>query len=129
METSPTQTSLNWFEIWRMAFLHPTIHSFSRMISDPKASIQLGILWSVITSLIIWIVGPQRTIWWGLVANQFGLEAASYFVVIGTVSFPILGVIALLINAAIAHGLSKLFAGAGTLHQLVFCWGVMQLPF
>jgi hypothetical protein len=129
MEANPAQQSLNWLEIWRMAFLRPTIDSFSRIINDPKASIKWGILWSALSALILWILGPQRSFLWGLVADQFGLEAASYFLVIGTVALPILGVIALLINAAISHGLSRLFAGAGTFHQLVFCWGAIQPPF
>jgi len=129
MEATPAQRPLNWLEIWRMAFLRPTIDTFSRIMSDPKASIKWGIFWSGISTLILWILGPQRTLLWDLVANQFALEAASYFVVIGTIAFPILGVIAMLINAAISHGLSKLFAGAGTFQQLVFCWGVMQPPF
>jgi hypothetical protein len=79
--------------------------------------------------LIIWIVGPQRTLWWGLVVNNFGPDAASYFVAIGTIVFPIFGVVAFLISAAMSHGLARLFNGEGTFHQLVFCWGVMQLPF
>jgi hypothetical protein len=131
METKadPTQLSLKWFEIWRIAVFHPTIQTFSQIVSDPKASTRRGIIWMGITALIIWIVGPQRDLWWGLVANQFGLKTASYFVVIGTIVSPILGVIALLINAAMSHGLARLFNGAGTFHQLVFCWGVIQLPF
>jgi hypothetical protein len=38
-------------------------------------------------------------------------------------------VVTLLISAAMSHGLARLFNGAGTFHQLVFCWGVIQLPF
>jgi hypothetical protein len=40
-----------------------------------------------------------------------------------------LGVLALLIYAAMSHGLARLFNAAGTYRQLVYCWGVMQLPF
>ena len=129
MEPFPDLKSFSWFEIWRLAFLHPTIQTFTRISSDPKASLKWGVLWSGVTALIIWIASPLRTIYWGLVADQLGLEAGSYFLIIGTIVFPVLCVTALLINAVISHGLSRLFAGAGTIHQLVFCWGAMQLPF
>ena len=129
MEANPTPKSLNWFEIWRMAFLRPTIQTFSRIINDSKASIRWGMLWSAITALIIWAVGPQRSIWWGFVATHFGIDAASYFLIIGTIAFPVFGAITLLLNVAIAHALSRLFGGAGTFHQLVFSWGAIQLPF
>lgn len=128
-EINQSQVSLKWFEIWRIAFLHPTIHTFSKIVSDSKASTRWGVIWAAITALIIWIVGPQRTLWWGLVADNFGLDAASYFVAIGTIVFPIFGVITFLISVAMSHGLARLFNGKGTFHQLVFCWGVIQLPF
>ena len=128
-ETNSIQISLNWFEIWRMAFLRPTVKTFSRIISDPKASTKWGIIWMAITVFMIWWIGPQRPIWWGQAANIFGFKAASYFVVIGAIAAPILGVSAMLITSAIAHGLARLFEGAGTFHQLVYCWGVMQFPF
>ena len=76
-EINQSQVSLKWFEIWRIAFLHPTIHTFSKIVSDSKASTRWGVIWAAITALIIWIVGPQRTLWWGLVADNFGLDAAS----------------------------------------------------
>lgn len=128
-EIDSSQLSLKWFEIWRMAFLHPTIQTFLQIVSDSKASTRWGIIWMAITTLIIWIVGPQRTLWWGLVANNLGLDAASYFIAIGTIVFPVFGVVAFLISVAISHGLARLFNGKGTFHQLVFCWGVIQLPF
>jgi len=123
------QISLKWFEIWRSAFLHPTIQIFSQIAGDPKASTGWGIFLMAISGLIVWIIGPQRNLWWGMVADTFGLKPASLFLIIGTVVFPILGVIALLINAALSHGLARLFNGAGTFRQLVFCWGVIPLPF
>lgn len=128
-ESDKIQISLNWIEIWRAAFLHPTIKTFSRLISNPKASYKWGIIWMGITVLIIWLVGPQRDVWIGTVNSIFGPPAVSYFVLFGGILAPMLGVIVLLINAAIAHGFARLFNGAGTFHQLVFCWGVMQLPF
>ena len=129
MEIDSTQTSLKWSEIWRIVFLRPTIKTFSRIINDPKASTKWGVTWMAIIAFIFWFVGPKRAILWGIAADQFGLQRASYFVVIGAIVAPILGVSALLINAAIAHGLARLFSGAGTFYQLVYCWGVMQLPF
>ena len=128
-KTNPIQTPLNWFEIWRTAFFRPTLETFSQIINDPKASIKWGIIWMAIITLIIWVAGPQRDLWWGIVVNNFGFQAGSYFVVFGAIIAPALGVSALLINAAIAHGLANLFKGEGTFHQLVYCWGVMPLPF
>jgi hypothetical protein len=128
-EINTARVSLNWFEIWRTAFVHPTIQTFSRIASDSKTSTLWGSIWMAITALIVWIIGPHRTLWWGLVAETFGLDVASYFVAIGTVVFPILGVMALFLCAAMSHGLARLFNGAGTLRQLVFCWGVMPVPF
>jgi len=128
-ETNSSQVSMKWFEIWRNAFFHPTIQTYSQIVSDPKANIKWGIIWMAITTMIIWFVGPQRPIWWGLVADNFGLDAASYFMVIGTVVSPIIGVSVFIICVALSHGLARLFNGAGTFRQLVFCWGVMQLPF
>ena len=128
-EADPTQMSLKWLEIWRIALFNPTIKTFTRIISDPKASAKWGITWTAITAIIVWSIGPQRAILSGMVADQFGLQAISYFSVFGAIVAPILGVISLLLNAAIAHGLARLFDGAGTFHQLVYCWGVMQLPF
>jgi hypothetical protein len=120
---------MNWFEIWRTAALHPTIQAYSQIVNDPKASIRWGILWMGITALIIWGLDPQRQLWWGMVANHFGPKIATYFNIIGIVVFPLLVVIALLINAAMSHGLAHLFDGSGTYQKLVFCWGVIALPF
>jgi hypothetical protein len=128
-KTEPPQISLNWFEIWRSAFLHPRIQTFSQIASDPKASVGWGMVWAGIASLLVWILGPQRYVWWGLVADQFGLKAGTYFLIIGTIASPILGMIALLVIAAMSHALARLFKGSGTFRQLVFCWGVIQLPF
>ena len=127
-EFNSSQVSLKWFEIWRIAFLHPTIQTFSQIVSDSKASTRWGIIWMAITGFIIWIVGPLRTVW-GLAADIFGLDVASYFVAIGTIVFPVFSVVAFLVNVAMSHGLARLFNGKGIFHQLVFCWGVIQLPF
>ena len=124
-----TQVSLKWFEIWGIAFLHPTIKTFSRIVADPKASTTWGIAWMAITALIAWFVGPQRAILSGWVADMFGLQAVLYFLLVGAVLASILGAVFLLIEAAISHGLARLFHGTGTFHQLVYCWGVMPLPF
>jgi hypothetical protein len=131
METNidPKQNSQNWFEIWRSAFLHPTIQTFSKIAGDPKASLGWGLIWAGLAALLFWILGPQRELWWGLVASQIGLKAGSTFLVVGTIASPILGMLALLVLAAVSHGLARLFGGLGTYRQLVFCWGVIQLPF
>ena len=128
-EAEPTQMSLKWFEIWRIAIFHPTIKTFSRIISDPKANIKWGIIWMAITSFIAWFVGPQRAILSGWVADNFGPQAVFNFLLIGAIVAPIFGVIFLLIEAAISHGLARLFDGSGTYHQLVYCWAVMLLPY
>ncbi len=121
--------SLKWIEIWRIAFLRPTIMTFLRITSDPKATTRWGILWMGISSFIAWFISPLRAVFWGYVANNLGLQAARYFVWISALVAPILVVIGLLLAAAIAHALARLFGGAGTFHQLVYCWGVMLLPF
>jgi len=128
-ETDPSQMSLKWFWIWRNAFLRPTINTFSRIISHPKASTKWGITWMAISAFIFWFVGPQRQLLSAIVADQFGLHTLFYFLLIGSIPATILGVIGLLINAAIVHGFSRLFNGAGTFHHLFYCWAVMQLPF
>lgn len=128
-EIDSTQMSLKWLEIWRIAFLRPTIRTFSRIISDPKASTKWGVVWAAIATFIFWFVSPLTTYLWGIVASLVGLQAASYFWVIGALVSSIFGVSTLLINAAIAHSLARLFNGVGTFHQLVYAWGAMQLPF
>lgn len=128
-KSDPTHSSQTWFEIWRSAFLHPTLQTFTQIAGDPKAGLGWGLIWAGVAALLFWILGPQRELWWGLVANQFGLQAGSTFLAVGALAFPILGMLALLIQAALSHGLARLFGGGGSLRQLVFCWGVIQLPF
>jgi hypothetical protein len=127
--TGQAAQSMKWSEIWRLAILRPTINSFTRIIDDPKASTIWGIVWMAIATLIGWLVGPQRTVLSGYAGNLFGPQAMGNFQIIGAIAFPILGVIGLLITAAISHGLARLFTGKGSYRQLVFCWGVMLLPF
>ncbi|MGD2158602.1 MAG: YIP1 family protein [Anaerolineales bacterium] len=129
METDSTQKSMKWFEIWRQAFLHPTNETYSRIISDPKTGIKWGLIWEAITILVIWIIGPQRDILGAIVMDNFGRETFLYFSVIGAPVAVILGVLGFVFFTAIAHGLAKLFKGAGTFPQLIFCWAVTQLPF
>ena len=128
-ETAPTHMPLNWFAIWLDVLLRPTVKTFSRISNDPKASSKRGIVWMAIASVITWFAGPQRATLSGFVADMFGLESFSRFLLIGALVAPVLGVTFLLINAAIAHGLARIFKGEGTFHQLVYCWAVMQLPF
>jgi len=131
METNaePTQMSLTWLEIWRSSFFRPTVGTFTRIISDPKASIRWGLLWIAITSMVAWFVGPQKPLLSGWVSDNFGPQAGSYFLLIGAIAAAIFGVILMLILADIAHGLARHFDGAGTFHQLFYCWAVMGLPF
>ena len=123
------QTSLSWFEIWRVALLHPTVETFHRIADDPKASIKWGIIWMAITSSIIWFTNPLRSIFDGLVMDNFGLQSFSYFLALGVIISLIVSVIALMIAALVAHGFARLFGGEGKYQQLVYCWGVMLLPF
>ena len=129
-EAKPTQMPLNWFEIWRISFLHPTIKTYSRIISDPRASIKWSLIWAAITTLIVWVVGPQREILGGYLANVIGGRQTFFYVsLIGAPVAVILGVLGLVFVAAIMHGVARLFSGAGSFLQLFFCWAVMQLPF
>ena len=131
METSaqPIEMPLRWFEIWRIALLHPTIKAFSRLAGDPKASTKRGILWMCVASLTAWVVGPQRPILSGLVASEVGLKAIPIFVLIGAVAAPVIGVTTLLVGAAVSHGLARLLEGKGTYDQLVYSWAAILLPF
>lgn len=126
---TPRQFARKWVEIWRMVFVHPTIESFSRIAAEPEASTRWGLAWVAVAALLFWFLGPQRLMVWGLIASTFGEKAASSFMVVATVIIPLLSVIYLLAQAAATHGLARLLNGAGTFRQLVYCWGVMQLPF
>jgi hypothetical protein len=128
-ETDQTHAPLKFFEIWKIIILHPTVKTFSRISNDPKASAIRGVIWMAIASVIVWYVGPQREILSGYAADTFGLYPYSRFLLIGAFVAPVLGVISLFVNAAIAHGLAHIFKGTGTFHQLVYCWAVTQLPF
>jgi hypothetical protein len=128
-ETERSKISLNWLAIWRDAFFHPTVQTFTQIASDPKASTWWGIIWMGVTALIVWFLGPQRELLWGMVSDNFGPRPGSNFLIIAAVGYPILSMVALLVIAGLAHGLARLFGGAGAYHQLVFCWGVIQLPF
>jgi len=131
METKaiPEQISLKWFDIWCLAFIRPTIKTFSQIIADPKAGIKWGIIWMVISTLIIWFAGLQRPLLTAFVTDNFGPQVVFYFLLVGAIVFALFGVIILLIMAAMSHGLARLFAGAGTFHQLVYCWAVISPPF
>ena len=128
-KSDPTQLSLKWFEIWRIAFFHPTIKAFSRIINDPKASFKWGVIWMAVISFIAWFDGPLVNILSGWTSQMFGFRDFYSILYTGALASPIFGVIALIIIAAIAHGFARLFNGTGTFHQLVYCWAVMQLPF
>ena len=127
-EADSTQISLNWFQIWRIAFLHPTIKTFSTIANNPKANIQWGVIWIALTSIINWLIGPLSATISGLAWVNFG-RSFYFFLIAGAIVSPILGVVFLLIYAAISHGIARLFKGGGTFQQLVFCWAVIQLPF
>jgi hypothetical protein len=127
-EANPTQISLKWFEIWRIAILHPTVETFSRIISDPKAGIKWGIIWIAISTFIAWFFGLQSVVVNNFAA-QFPYQAYSNILLVGAIVASIIGVIALLFAAAISRGLARLFGGAGTFYQLFYCWAVISLPF
>lgn len=127
-KANPAQISLKWFEIWRIAILHPTVETFSRIISDPKANIKWGIIWMAISTFVGWSVGPQTMIVNNFAA-QFPRQAYSDIRFVGAIVAPIIGVIALLFVAAVSHGLARRFGGAGAFHQLFYCWAVISLPF
>ena len=124
----PSKT-LNWFVIWRMALLRPTVTTFQQIANDPKASVKWGITWMAITSIVVWFTNPLRAFLDGPIENTFGMQAYSYFLVIGAVVSPIVGVVALLIAASVARVFAHLFGGTGNFYQLVYCWGVMSPPF
>lgn len=128
-ESDLAQKSLNWFEIWRIAVLHPTVKSYSEIINNPKASIKWGTIWIAISTFIAWFTGPQRSLLIGIVWDNFGLKAVPYFLIIGAVISTVFGVIVLLITSAISHRFAVLFGGEGTFHQLVYGWAVIQPPF
>lgn len=128
-ETGSTPASLSWLEVWRLALLRPTAETFQRISGDPKASIKWGLFWAAAASLTIWFLGPQRAVWNGVVINNFGLQAADYFLWLGAVAAFIISAIGLLVDAAIAHALARLFGGSGAYPRLVYCWGVILPPF
>jgi len=82
-----------------------------------------------IASLLVWFGGPQRPLLTGWVATFVGLDSVLPFLLIGAPLAVALGVISLMITAAISHGTARLFGGVGAYHQLVFCWGVIPPPF
>jgi hypothetical protein len=126
---TPSQASLGWLEVWRIALLHPSRATFSRIANDPRASVKWGIVWMAIASIVYWFVGPQRPLLTGWVADSFGLDASGRFPLVGAVVALHLGVIWLMIAASISHGLARLFSGAGTLCQLVYCWAGVLPPY
>lgn len=123
------QRSLNWTEIWWIALLHPNTKSHSTIINDPKAGLKWGIIWSAITSTLIWFVNPLREVWVGLINNNFGFQTASIFKILGAVASPIIGILTLLFFAAFAHNFTRLFGGQGKVKILVYAWAVIQFPF
>jgi hypothetical protein len=128
-KASASEGSLGWLGVWRIALFHPSRKAFSGIVRDPKASIGWGIAWMAIASLLVWLVGPQRPLLTGWVADMIGLDAVVPFLLVGAPVAAAFGVVSLVITAAISHGLARLFAGAGAYHQLVFCWGIIPLPY
>lgn len=126
--TDITPASLNYLEIWRLAFLRPTLKGFARIVSDPKAGIKWGLVWAAITSFVVWLVGPYGILVSGLITNTFGYDLNATLLV-GAIVAAILGPIGMLMFAALVHGFSRLFDGAGSIGGLVYCWAVMQVPF
>lgn len=132
METgiNVVQKPWNWFEIWYNAFLRPTIKTYSRISSDPRSNVKWGLIWAAVMALVNWVVGPQRYVIAGYVAQMFGGQEIIYYVyVFGAFIIIILGVPCLALAVAILHGLARLFNGEGTFQRLLFSWAVMQLPF
>ena len=129
MEADIPKITLRWFDIWRMAFLHPSIKTFSQITSDPKASIRWGVIWMAIATCLVWLFGPLRLLLWGWVATNFGILSSWPVSATGAVVVPLCSVVTLLLSASVAHGLARLFHAEGTFRKLVYCWGVLQLPF
>lgn len=129
MEADLSLVSLGWFETWRVAFLHPTVKTFSRIISDRKASIRWGTFWMATAACLAWLLGPLRPVVWGWAANNFGMLSPWSVAATGAVVAPVWGAITLLLGAALAHALARLFQGRGTFRQVVYCWGILPLPF
>ncbi len=123
------QLSLNWIEIWRLSILHPTTGTFNRIINDQKTGIKWGVIWMAVVTLIAWFVGPQRYLISGVAADNFGQRNGNIILLVGGIVAPLFAVVVLLINAAILHGVANLFGGTGIYNQLVYCWGVMLMPF
>jgi len=129
MNSDQTQISLKWYEIWWKVFIRPSVKTYSRIISDRKATLNWAIIWMAVTALIGWFIGPQRAWLLSSVENVFGLRARNYFYILGSFQAIILGVLSLMISAAIAHKIAFRFDGKGSFHQLAYCWAVMQMPF
>jgi len=128
-EAGSSPASLSWLEVWRLSLLRPTAETFHRISGDPKANIKWGLFWAAVASLILWFFGPQRAVWSGVVINNFGFQAADYFLWLGAVAASIISAFGLLVDAAILHALARLFGGAGAYPRLVYCWGVILPPF
>ncbi len=129
IEDAQPRSSMNWIRIWWELFIHPTNATYTRIMGDPKASLTWGVAWMAVSGLVAWLIGPQRATLQGLVITNFGPAANNYFLVFGSLAASISSVLGLLLVSAVAHSLSRLFQGAGTYRQLVFCWGIMPVPF
>lgn len=121
--------ALNWFQIWGLVLASPRLSTFARICAEEKAQLGWGVTWLAVAALITWLTSPFTTIFQGLIANNFGVEFFRQSLWIGAVAFPVLAVFRLLLNAALARGTGRLFGGHGAYQQLVYIWGVIQVPF
>jgi hypothetical protein len=127
--TSATPGGLGWLQMWRIALLHPTVDAYSRISGDPKARLIWAIFFTASSSVIAWFTGPQRGLFYGVVAGYMGLEAALRFMLAGAIGAVIGGVMWLIVSAALSHAMARAMGGRGAFRQLAYCWGVIPFPF
>jgi hypothetical protein len=141
-QSAKTRRGLTWYEIWFSVLPNPSEKSFAFILSDPKLSLDRGLIWMFCTALIQYAVafGLVMVIWLPMLANisaesgmTLGIAASIRNVsvllfVVGVPVFASFYTLMFALQVGIQHLVARLFGGQGSYENLLFATAAYQAP-
>lgn len=128
---SQAADSLSWSEVWLRALTRPSVATFESLLQDPNATTQRAYIWIAVSALIAYLVSLVLAFVFvaaedGMIVELIGSMAICGFC--GAIIAPLLSVLALMINAGLAHLCARALGGPGTYSQLAYAFSSYQAP-
>lgn len=135
-KTGPDR-SVGWSQVWIQAYTRPSVETYQRLLADPNASPKRAYLWSVASVfvgygifILITLIFPSEFRFgefvdsrpWEFFGSATILMACCLPLVI------VMGLIRLMISAALTQLVARLLGGDGSYSQLVYLFGAIDAP-